>query len=178
MSNLGVVFHIWCKRLDFFWSVRGLTSKMPTYPTCQLAPLSPKAHQQQQHLQLRRIPSPKSMRKRKILECYANLKVDCAKFYPIRHLRGTGVLVELRASSSVPSGVNYILLGYNTLASNNSRDLNRSCVSGSHVSWSGGVHGVWCNWRRLKIHRGIVGPLAVGVLPWSQFHQKMSVREK
>ena len=41
MSNLGVVFHIWCKRLDLFWSVRGLTSKMPTYPTCQLAPLSP-----------------------------------------------------------------------------------------------------------------------------------------
>jgi hypothetical protein len=38
MSNLGVVFHIWCKRLDLFWSVRGLTSKMPTYPTCQLAP--------------------------------------------------------------------------------------------------------------------------------------------
>jgi hypothetical protein len=41
MSNLNVVFHIWCKRLDLFWSVRGLTSKMPTYPTCQLAPVSP-----------------------------------------------------------------------------------------------------------------------------------------
>ncbi len=41
MSNLGVVFHIWCKRLDFFWSVRGLNSKIPTYPTCHLAPLSP-----------------------------------------------------------------------------------------------------------------------------------------
>jgi hypothetical protein len=41
MSNLGIVIHIWCKRLDLFWSVRGLTSKMPTYPTCQLAPLSP-----------------------------------------------------------------------------------------------------------------------------------------
>jgi hypothetical protein len=31
MSNLGVFFHIWC-RLDLFWSVRGLTSKMPTCP--------------------------------------------------------------------------------------------------------------------------------------------------
>jgi hypothetical protein len=41
MSNLDVVFHIWCKRLDLFWSVRGLNSKMPTYPTCQLTPLSP-----------------------------------------------------------------------------------------------------------------------------------------
>jgi hypothetical protein len=41
MSNLGVVFHIWCKRLDLFWSVRGKTSKIPTYPTSQLAPLSP-----------------------------------------------------------------------------------------------------------------------------------------
>jgi hypothetical protein len=41
MSNLGVVFNIWCKRLDLFWSVSGLISKIPTYPTCQLAPLSP-----------------------------------------------------------------------------------------------------------------------------------------
>jgi hypothetical protein len=40
MSNLGVDFHILCKRLDLFLSVRGLTSKLPTYPTCQLAPLS------------------------------------------------------------------------------------------------------------------------------------------
>jgi hypothetical protein len=24
-----------------FWSVRGRTSKMPTYPICQLAPISP-----------------------------------------------------------------------------------------------------------------------------------------
>jgi hypothetical protein len=40
-SNLGVVFHIWCKRLDLFWTVRGLISKIPTYRTCQLAPLSP-----------------------------------------------------------------------------------------------------------------------------------------
>jgi lipid-A-disaccharide synthase-like uncharacterized protein len=39
-SNLDVVFHICCKRLNLFWSVRGLISKMPTYPTCQLAPLS------------------------------------------------------------------------------------------------------------------------------------------
>ncbi len=29
ISNLGVVFYIWCKRLDLFWSVR-LISKMPT----------------------------------------------------------------------------------------------------------------------------------------------------
>jgi hypothetical protein len=43
MSHLGVVFHIWYKMLDLFWSVRGLTSKLPTYPTCQLAPLSPTA---------------------------------------------------------------------------------------------------------------------------------------
>jgi hypothetical protein len=41
MSNLGVVFHIWCKRLDLFWSVRDLNSKMPTYPNCQLAPVFP-----------------------------------------------------------------------------------------------------------------------------------------
>jgi hypothetical protein len=40
-EQFGCCFHIWCKRLDLFWSVRGLTSKMPTYPTCQLAPLSP-----------------------------------------------------------------------------------------------------------------------------------------
>ncbi len=41
MRHLEVVFHIWYKMLDLFWSVRGLTSKLPTYPTCQLAPLSP-----------------------------------------------------------------------------------------------------------------------------------------
>jgi hypothetical protein len=41
MSNMGVVFHILCKILDLFWTVRGLTSKMPTYPICRLAPLSP-----------------------------------------------------------------------------------------------------------------------------------------
>jgi hypothetical protein len=59
--------------------------------------------------------------------------MDCVKFYPIRHLRSTGVLDELRASSSVSSGINCQLLGYNTLVSNNSRDLDRSCVlSGSH----------------------------------------------
>jgi hypothetical protein len=40
VSNLGDVFQIWCKRLDLFWSVWGLTSKMQTYPICQLAPLS------------------------------------------------------------------------------------------------------------------------------------------
>jgi hypothetical protein len=42
-------------------------------------------------------------------------------------------LDELRASSSVSSGINCILLECNTLVSNNSRDLDRSCVlSGSH----------------------------------------------
>jgi hypothetical protein len=41
MSILGVVFHIWCKRLVLFWSVRGLNIKIPTFPTCQLGPLSP-----------------------------------------------------------------------------------------------------------------------------------------
>ncbi len=44
MSHLGGGgggFHIWYKMDDLFWYVRDRTSKLPTYPTCQLAPLSP-----------------------------------------------------------------------------------------------------------------------------------------
>lgn len=39
-----MVFHIWYKMLDLFWSVRGLNSKLPTYPLptnnnhCPLSP--------------------------------------------------------------------------------------------------------------------------------------------